>query len=121
VKECLLNGERAVIANHGVLEVAEPGEGLFHRPATLIAPQRATVLGRRLATILAVLCHQLNAAPSQLRNGSLSQSRSAMIRFGFCLGRPGRRLRPTLIVWTIASPKIRKGTSQNGLSSDAKG
>ena len=47
-------------------EVAEPCEGTFHGPPTLIAAQRSTILGRGLAPVLTMRCDQLDAAPRQV-------------------------------------------------------
>ena len=66
MKEGLVNGQRAVIAHDQSAEVAEPSEGAFHDPASLIAAQRSTVLRRRFASILPMRDDQLDAARRQL-------------------------------------------------------
>jgi len=66
MKERAINRQRAVVAHHQSAEVAEPGDGAFHRPPPLIAPQRPAVLRRGLATIPAMRDDQLDAAPGQL-------------------------------------------------------
>jgi len=66
MKEGLINGKRSVIAHHQSAEVAEPGEGAFHDPPSLVAAQRPTVLGRSFASIPAMRGDQLDAAPGQL-------------------------------------------------------
>jgi len=66
MKERPINGQRAVVADDQPAEVAQPGEGAFHRPAPPVSPERPAVLGRGLAPILAVRSDQLDAAPGQL-------------------------------------------------------
>ena len=66
MKEGLVNGKRAVVAHDQSAEVAEPSEGAFHGPASLIAAQRSTVLGRGLAPILTMRGDQLDTARRQL-------------------------------------------------------
>src|SRR5437899_7414852 len=66
MKERAINRQRAVVAHHQSAEVAEPGDGAFHRPPPLTAPQGPAVLRRGLATILAMRNDQLDAAPGQL-------------------------------------------------------
>ena len=66
MKEGLVNGKRAVITHHQSAEVAEPSEGAFHDPPSLIASQRPAVLRRRFASILPMRGDQLDAALGQL-------------------------------------------------------
>ena len=66
MKETLVNGQRAVIADHQSSVVTEPGEGAFHDPASLVAAQRPTVLRRRFAPVLPVRGDQLDAPRRQL-------------------------------------------------------
>src|SRR3989454_2302315 len=66
MKERAINRQRAVVAHHQSEEVAEPGDGAFHRPPPLTAPKGPAVLRRGLATILAMRNDQLDAAPGQL-------------------------------------------------------
>ena len=66
MKESLVNGKRAVVAHHQSAEVAEPREGTFHDPSSLVAPQRPTVLRRRFASVLPMRHDQLDAACRQL-------------------------------------------------------
>src|SRR5712692_2975470 len=66
MKERAINRQRAVVAHDQSAEVAQPGDGAFHRPPPLVAPQRTAVLGRGLATIPAMRDDQLDAAPGQL-------------------------------------------------------
>jgi hypothetical protein len=66
MKEGLVNRKRAVIAHDQSSEVAEPSEGPFHDPPSLIAAQRPTVLRRRFASILPMRDDQLDAARRQL-------------------------------------------------------
>jgi hypothetical protein len=40
MNKCLADGEPTVIAHDQSAEVAEPGDGTFHRPPPLIAPPR---------------------------------------------------------------------------------
>src|SRR3989442_9319311 len=65
MKECAVNRERAVIANHQMPEVAEPREGALDFPAPAVAPQRSSVLGHRFASIPAMRGDQLDPALSQ--------------------------------------------------------
>ena len=66
MKERPINGQRAVVADDQSAEVAEPSEGAFHDPPSLVAAQRPTVLGRSFASIPAMRGDQLDAAPGQL-------------------------------------------------------
>jgi len=66
MKKGLVNRQRAVVTHNQSAEVAEPREGAFHGPASSIAAQRPTVLGRRFAPILPVRDDQLDAARRQL-------------------------------------------------------
>ncbi len=67
MKECLVNGQGPVVAHHESAEIAEPGDGAFHRPALSIATQPPAVLRRRLAAILLMRRDQLAAALRPLR------------------------------------------------------
>ena len=66
MKEALVDGQRAVIAHDESAEVAEPGEGAFHDPPSLVAAQGSSVLRRRPAPILPMRGDQLDAARRQL-------------------------------------------------------
>jgi hypothetical protein len=66
MEEGLVNRKRAVVAHHQSAEVADPGEGAFHDPASFIAAQRPAVLRRRFASILPMRDDQLDAAGRQL-------------------------------------------------------
>src|SRR2546429_3222936 len=68
MKECAVNRERAVIANHQMPEVAEPREGALDFPAPAVAPQRSSVLGRRLASIPTMRRDQFDPALRQPRS-----------------------------------------------------
>src|SRR5437870_11405195 len=65
MKECAVNRERAVIANHQMPEVAEPREGALDFPAPAVAPQRSSVLGHRFASIPEMRGDQFDPALSQ--------------------------------------------------------
>jgi hypothetical protein len=65
MKECLVDGQRAIVAHHQSTEVTEPGEGAFHGPSSPVTAQRPAVLRGGLATILAMRNDQLDAAPGQ--------------------------------------------------------
>jgi hypothetical protein len=65
MKETLINGKRAVIAHHQSSEVAEPSEGPFYDPPSLVAAQRPAVLRRRFAPVLAVQGDQFDAPRRQ--------------------------------------------------------
>src|SRR5438477_12913750 len=73
MKECAVNRERAVIANHQMPEVAEPREGALDFPAPAVAPQRSSVLGRRLASI-----------PTMRRDQGRSRASPAAFAAGHC-------------------------------------
>jgi len=66
MKKGLVNRQRSVVTHHQSAEVAEPGEGALHGPASSIAAQRPTVLRRRFAPILPMRNDQLDAALGQL-------------------------------------------------------
>ena len=66
MKKGLVNRQRTVVTHHQSAEVTEPCEGAFHGPASSIAAQRPTVLGRRFAPILPMRRDQLDAACRQL-------------------------------------------------------
>src|SRR5271157_498893 len=66
MKEGLVNVQRAIVPHDEPTEVAEPSEGAFHGPPSLISPQRPTVLRRRLASIPAMRGDQLDAPRRQL-------------------------------------------------------
>lgn len=66
MKEALVNGQRAVVADDQPAEVAEPSKGALHDPPSLVAAQRSTVLGRRFAPILPMRGDQLDAPRRQL-------------------------------------------------------
>src|SRR5579863_6640314 len=67
MKERVINGKRAVVADHQSAEVTEPCEGPLHDPASPVASQCPTVLRRRFAPILPMRDDQLDAALRQLR------------------------------------------------------
>src|ERR687892_420834 len=61
MKECLIHGEMALPAHDQTAKIAEPGKRAFNFPATLVAPQLATILQRGFHSIAAVGADQLNA------------------------------------------------------------
>ena len=65
MNECLVNGERAVIAYDQPAEVAQPSDATFDDPSPLVGPQHATVLPRRPASIGTVGCNQGDPPASQ--------------------------------------------------------
>src|SRR6266446_629272 len=65
MKECAVNRERAVVANHQMAEVAEPREGAFDFPASSITSQCSSILGHRLASIPTMRRDQLDPARRQ--------------------------------------------------------
>jgi hypothetical protein len=67
MKESLIDGNRTVVANHQPAVVAEPGEGAFNDPATMVATQRSAILGRWFASIAAMRGDQFDASRCQLR------------------------------------------------------
>jgi len=60
-----VDGEGTVIAHHESAEVAEPSEGALHPPASLIASQDASILGRCMTAVRAMGCDQRDAPSSQ--------------------------------------------------------
>ena len=66
MKESLVDGKRAIVAHDESAEVAEPCEGSFHGPSTLIAAQGSTILGRGPAPVLTVRGDQVDTACRQL-------------------------------------------------------
>ena len=66
MKEGFVNRQRSVVADYQPAEVPDPGEGTFHDPSPLVAPQSPTVLRRRFTSILAMRRDQFGAAGSQL-------------------------------------------------------
>src|SRR5438093_1370911 len=68
MKECAVNRERAVVANHQVTEVAEPGEGTLDFPAPSVTSQRSSVLGHGFASIPTMRRDQLDPARRQPRS-----------------------------------------------------
>src|SRR3989442_3411165 len=115
MKECAVNRERAVIANHQMPEVAEPREGALDFPAPAVAPQRSSVLGHRFASIPAMRGDQFDPALSQPLSqrvtvvttigGLRRSSRASFLRVAFRAGMqnkgafpkedPGRRPPPS--------------------------
>src|SRR5260221_9209411 len=65
MKECAVNRERAVVANHQMAEVTEPREGTLDFPAPTVASQRSPVLGHRFASIPAMRRDQFDPARCQ--------------------------------------------------------
>src|ERR1700675_3156373 len=65
MKECVVNRERAIVANHQMAEVAEPREGALDFPAPAVASQRSSVLGHRFAAIPAMRRDQFDPARRQ--------------------------------------------------------
>src|SRR5260370_27355670 len=65
MKECTVNRERAVIANHQMAEVAEPREGALDFPAPSITSQCSSILGHQLASIPTMRRDQFDPALRQ--------------------------------------------------------
>ena len=65
MKESLINGDRAIVANDQSAKVTEPSQGAFHFPAPPVAPQRSPILLARLAAVPAVRCDQLDSSCRQ--------------------------------------------------------
>ena len=65
MKESFINGDRAIVANDQSAEIAEPRQGAFHLPATLVAAQRPAILRARLAAIPAMRCNQFDPPSRQ--------------------------------------------------------
>src|SRR5215467_6732316 len=62
MKESLINGNRAIVANHQSAKIAEPSHGAFHFPAASVAAQRTTVLPAWLAAVPSMRNDQLDSA-----------------------------------------------------------
>src|SRR3974377_2015788 len=65
MKERAIDLERTVVAYHQAPEVPQPCVGALHDPATLIAPQRSSVLRGGSNAILLVRADQLDPANLQ--------------------------------------------------------
>ncbi len=65
MKECAVNRERAVIANHQMPKVAEPREAALDFPASSVTSQRSSVLGHWFASIPAMRRGQFDPARRQ--------------------------------------------------------
>jgi len=65
MSECLVDGERSIIAHDESPEVAEPSDAALHDPALLVASQHAPVLGRGSVAVRAVRGNQDHAASVQ--------------------------------------------------------
>ena len=62
VKECFVDGVGALVANDEAAKIAEPGNGSFDLPPTLVPAQRSAILGARLAAIPAMRGDQFDAS-----------------------------------------------------------
>jgi len=67
MKKGLVDRKRAIMAHDESAEVAEPREGALHLPASLIASQDTSVLGRGMTAVGAMGCDQGDAPSSQPR------------------------------------------------------
>jgi hypothetical protein len=73
MKESLINGDRAIVANDQSAKVTEPSQGAFHFPAPPVAPQRSPSCWRGLLRFQR--CGAINSIPrvaNRSRSGSLS-------------------------------------------------
>ena len=94
------------MADEQAPEGAEPGDAPLRDPALSIATQESSVLVRTLDAIGTIgLINVMPRAASSARNGSLSYSRSAIRRAGFCRGRLGPD-RGTAMVLSVAWPSV---------------
>src|SRR5580658_2608123 len=62
MKECAVDGERAVVAHDQASEVSEPGVGSFDNPSPPVAPQGSAILGCRPNSIPLVRTDQFDPA-----------------------------------------------------------
>jgi hypothetical protein len=119
MKERLVDGQRAIIAHDEPAEVAEPGEGAFHGPASPVTPQRSAVLRRRLATILAMWDDQLNAAPGQSLPQRVAVVAAVRNDAGGLLPRPAGPMAPPYAdrrERRLRQPDLRRGRSVKEVS-----
>ena len=65
MKESLIDGDGAIVANDQTTKVAEPGKGAFDFPTTPIPAQRSAVLGARFAAIPSMRRDQFDASCRQ--------------------------------------------------------
>src|SRR6267378_166225 len=65
MKECAIDGERAVVPHDQAPEVSEPGVGAFDNPSPAVAPQGSAILSCGPNTIPLVRADQFNPAPPQ--------------------------------------------------------
>src|SRR3977135_3286615 len=65
MKECAIDGERAVVPHDQAPEVSEPGVGAFDNPSPAVAPQRSAILSCGPNTIPLVRADQFDPAPPQ--------------------------------------------------------
>src|SRR5437867_10697657 len=83
MKECLVDGERAIVAHDQAPKVPQPADRALDDPTPLIPPQGAPILSRRSGSVLVVGRDQGNSSSSQ----PLSQ-RVAVVQVGEKM--PGR-------------------------------
>jgi len=69
MKEGVIHEQRVVVAHDQTPKISQPGKGAFDFPTTAVSTQHTAILGRGLASVLAVRTDQLDAASMQ----SLSQ------------------------------------------------
>ena len=86
MEEALIDAQQAVVTHCEATEVAEPGIGAFDFPATLVAPQLASIVKRLLSFVPTVGSNQLDTALLQ----PLPQ-RIAVVAF---IGNDAPRFRP---------------------------
>lgn len=65
MKECLIDGDRAIITNDQSVKVGEPGESPFHFPAPPIPSQCSAILRAGFAAIPAMRCNQFDSSHCQ--------------------------------------------------------
>src|SRR6516162_6259604 len=65
MEKCSIDRERAIVTDHQMAEIPQPGEGPLHDPTPLVAPKNATILWWCPAPIQAQGRDQHNAPPSQ--------------------------------------------------------
>src|SRR5947209_2140897 len=65
MKECLVDGERAIVAHDQAPKVPQPADRALDDPTPLIPPQGAPILSRRSGSVLVVGRDQGNSSSSQ--------------------------------------------------------
>ena len=65
IEEGAIGGEQMLVTNQQAAELAEPGIGSLHNPATRVPPQFASIFVAPFPIVLSIGCNQLDASPLQ--------------------------------------------------------